>query len=49
MHLVESSYTKVGKLQISALKFDNRKKQIDYLISIQMTENDIINHINLVK
>lgn len=49
INIVESSYTLDEKLQFTYLEFDNRQKLIDYLMSKQLTENDILSYINSVK
>ena len=47
MRIVESSYTSSGKLQFSQVQFNNKQRLISYLLSKQMTEDDIISYINL--
>ncbi len=46
INIVESSYTKDQLLQFAKLKFTNKKKLIDYLTGLQLTESDIISIIN---
>ena len=45
LNIFESSYTPDERLQFVQMKFDNRQKLVDYLISKQLTENDIISYI----
>lgn len=42
INIVESSYTSSKGLQFIRIKLDNRQKLIEYLIGLQMTEDDII-------
>jgi len=49
INIVESSYTPDGKLQFLQLLFDKRQKLIEYLTGKQLTENDIIIHINFIE
>lgn len=42
INIVESSYTSSKGLQFIMIKIDNRQKLIEYLIGLQMTEDDII-------
>lgn len=42
INVIESSYTFEEKLQFIKIEFDSRQKLIDYLISKQVTEDDII-------
>lgn len=48
INIVESSYTKDDKLQFAKIDFKNRDGLITYLVSIQMTENDIISYVNFL-
>ena len=43
LNIIESSYTAEEKLQFLKVQFDSRQKLMDYLISKQLTEDDIIN------
>lgn len=45
INIVESSYTSSKELQFIRIKLDNRQKLIEYLTSLQMTEDDIIKQI----
>jgi hypothetical protein len=49
INIIESSYTLDEKLQFSKIKFDTRQKLLDYLISKQMTEDDIITFVSYIK
>ena len=49
INIVESSYTTQNKLQFSQIMFDNKQKLIDYLIGKQMTEDDIITSISIIR
>ena len=49
INIVESSYTLDGKLQFSQIQFDQKKKLTDYLVSKQMTANDIIAYVSSIK
>jgi len=42
INVIESSYTPSQKLQFARIKFDSKKQFMDYLVGIQMTEDDII-------
>lgn len=49
INIVESSYTTQNKLQFSQIMFYNKQKLIDYLIDKQMTEDDIITSISIIR
>lgn len=42
INIIESSYTPDGRLQFLKIEFDSRRKFMEYLTSIQLSENDII-------
>lgn len=45
INIIESSYTKSQTLQFIKIAYKNRKKLVEYLINIQMTEDDIIKQV----
>jgi hypothetical protein len=49
MNVVESSYSTEDKLQFSKLNFDNQQKQLEYIVSKQVTEDDIIKAVSVIK
>ncbi|OGK18996.1 hypothetical protein A3D80_03585 [Candidatus Roizmanbacteria bacterium RIFCSPHIGHO2_02_FULL_40_13b] len=49
INIIESSYTLDGKLQFSQIKFDNKQKLFDYLVNKQMSEDDIITYVSLLR
>ena len=49
INIIESSYTTQDKLQFAQIKFNNKQKQLEYLISKQMAEDDIISFVSLIK
>lgn len=49
INIVISSYSTQDRLQFSPRTFDNRKKLLDYLISKQVNEDDIITSVSSIK
>lgn len=49
INIVESTYAAEEKLQFIQVKFNDRQKLIDYLISKQVTEDDIITFVSSIK
>lgn len=49
INIIESSYTAEAKLQFSQIKFDNQQKQLEYVIGKQVTEDDIIKTVSIIK
>lgn len=44
IHIIESAYTK-NQLQFSKVEFETRKQLSAYLTSLQLTESDILSHV----
>jgi len=49
IHIIESSYDITHKIQFDEIKLSSNKEVIDYLTRLQMTEDDIITAVSILK